>query len=99
MVKTLKRDEMRVQMQESSLHYREWKSHVKISLRQTNLVIGWPFYPRGLYYHPHFVREVKADPSGAKTTQKKGFPDEAQFSLGITILYNGKKQFYSHFGL
>ena len=52
---------------------------------------GWPFYPRGLYYHPHFVREVKADPSGAKTTQKKGFPDEATFSLEISILYNGKK--------
>ena len=40
-----------------------------------------------------FVREVKADPSGAKTTQKKVFPDEAKFSLGIAILYYGKKHY------
>ena len=54
---------------------------------------GWPLHPRGLYYDPRFAREVKADPSGAKATLKKGFPDLAKFSLGISIIDDGKEHF------
>ena len=47
-------------------------------------------YPRGLYY-PRYAREVKSDPSGAKATLKKGFPEKTKFSLWISILDDGKE--------
>ena len=49
-------------------------------------------YPRGLYY-PRYAREVKSDPSGAKATLKKGFPEKTEFSLWISILDDGKQHF------
>ena len=55
-------------------------------------------YPRGLYYHPRYAREVKSDPSGAKATLKKGFPEKTKFSLWISILDDGKEHFHI-FGL
>ena len=48
-------------------------------------------HPRGLITAPRYAREVKSDPSGAKATLKKGFPDEAKFSLWISILDDGKE--------
>ena len=87
--KPSKSDRIRVQMIESSLHYRELKSHVKISLRQTNLFLGGLFTLGVFFYQPSLRSGSKGRPLGCKDHPKKGFPDEAKFSRGISILYNG----------
>ena len=58
-------------------------------LRQGNLFFGWSLHPRGRPLLPERSEGGNKDPEGKKATQKKGLSDEAKFSRGISILYNG----------